>query len=290
MPPIALTELEQIAVRILVPVKPVPDPELCTKIRVSEDGQTLLVSNEERKPNPFDEYALEAALRLTEDGRIPRQRHAETLVVTLGTSDADVILRAGLATGADRAIRGPAKDEDIDASIVAHVLARIVMKEACDLVVMGKQSADGDGNEVGQRLAHILGWPQITFVSKMSELPDGRLELEREVDGGVQKLRARLPAVVTVDLRIVTPDAVRSRRTPEDFRYPPGVRFAPLPAIMRARKKPLEIQDVHALLGAPLEPLLRHVRYEIPATRASGRIVSSTAELVRLLTSEAKIL
>ncbi len=276
--------------RVLVPLKPVPDPDLSAKIRVSDSGQSLLFPNQEIKPNPFDEYALEAALRLTEDGRNPRERLGETVIVTLGTDDADVILRAGLATGADRAIRVPARDEDLDASIVARVLAHLVNAERCDLVVMGKQSADGDGNEVGQRLAHVLGWPQVTFVSRITELADGRLDLDREIDGGVQKLRVRLPAVVTVDLRIVTPEAVRSRHTPKDFVYPPGVRFAPLPAIMRARKKPLELGSMSALLDSSAQRLLQHVRYEIPAARASGRIVSSTKELVRLLTSEAKVL
>jgi electron transfer flavoprotein beta subunit len=282
-------ELDQ-AVRILVPLKPVPDPDLSAKIRISDSGQSLVFSNQELKPNPFDEYALEAALRLSEDGRNPRQRNGETVIVTLGSGDADVILRAGLATGADRAIRVPAKDDEIDASIVARVLAQLIRTESCDLVVMGKQSADGDGNEVGQRLAQLLGWPQVTFVSRIAETGDGRLELDREIDGGVQKLRARLPAVVTVDLRIVTPNAVRSRSTPEEFLYPPGVRFAPLPAIMRARKKPLDIRAMDSLLEAGVEPLLHHIRYEIPAARASGRIVSSTGELVRLLTSEAKVL
>lgn len=276
--------------RILVPLKPVPDPDLSAKIRVSDDRQSLLFSNQELKPNPFDEYALEAALRLSEDGRNPRQRQGETIIVTVGASTADVILRAGLATGADRAIRVPAKDEEIDASIVAKVLAHLAQTEKCNLVLMGKQSVDGDGNEVGQRLAHILGWPQVTFVSKINEVGDDRLELDREIDGGVQKLRARLPAVVTVDLRIVTPDAVHSHSTPRDFCYPPGVRFAPLPAIMRARKKPLEIKPIEELIGARVAPLIHHVRYEIPAGRASGRIVPSAGELVWLLANEAKVL
>ncbi len=275
--------------RILVPLKYVLDPDLSNKVRRSADGRSLVVPGGERKTNPFDEYALEAALRLTEDGRNPRLRYAEILVVTLGNSEADVMLRAGLATGADRAIRVPSEDEELDAASVAHVLASLVSRESCDLVLMGKQSSDGDGNEVGQRLASILGWPQVTFVSKLTSLTDGRLELEREVDGGIQRLRVGLPAVVTVDLRIVTPDAVKSSHTPADFQYSPGVRFAPLPAIMQARKKPLEVLAGNEFL-AQAKPILRHVRYEIPSARANGRIVSSLNELVSLLTSEAKVL
>jgi electron transfer flavoprotein beta subunit len=284
-----LLSLDQVTVRILVPLKLVLDPDLSNKVRVTEDGRGLVVSGGERKANPFDEYALEAALRLTEDGSNPRQRFAEILVATLGNGQADVMLRAALATGADRAIRVPSEDEELDAASVAHVLARLVSKESCDLVVMGKQSSDGDGNEVGQRLAAILGWPQVTFVSKITGLADGRLEFEREVDDGLQRLRVSLPVVVTVDLRIVTPDAVRSRQTPSDFQYSPGVRFSPLPAIMRARKKPLEICTMSEL-NARARPLLRHLRYEIPPTRGSGRIVSSPNELVSLLASEAKVL
>jgi electron transfer flavoprotein beta subunit len=284
-----LLSLDEGAVRILVPLKLVVDPDLSNKVRVTEDGRGLVVSGSERKVNPFDEYALEAALRLTEDGSNPRQRFAEIIVATLGNHEADVMLRAGLATGADRAIRVPSEDGELDAASVAHVLARLVSRESCDLVLMGKQSSDGDGNEVGQRLAAILGWPQVTFVSKITGLADSRLELEREVDDGLQRLRVSLPAVVTVDLRIVTPEAVRSHQTPADFQYSPGVRFAPLPAIMKARKKSLEIRTISEL-HALVRPILRHIHYEIPPARACGRIVSSANELVSLLASEAKVL
>ena len=192
--------------RILVPLKQVPDPDNANKIRVSDDHRRLEVASLEPKANPFDEYALEAALRLTEDGRAPRIRRGETLLVTLGPADTEVMLRAGLATGADRAFRVATGDDDLDAARVAHVLAKLAIKEACDLVLMGKQSVDGDSNEVGQRLAASLHWPQVTFASKILALADGRLEIDREVDGGVQRLRVALPAVVSVDLRIVVPD------------------------------------------------------------------------------------
>ena len=276
-------------VRILVPLKHVFDPELANKVRISDDGQGLFIASSERKINPFDEYALEAALRLTEDGRSPRTRFAEIIVVTIGNRETEVMLRSSLATGADRAIRVNSEDQDLDASMVAQVLSRLALIESCDLVVMGKQSSDGDGNEVGQRLALILAWPQATFVSKIVALDDGRLLLEREIDGGIQRLRVVPPVVMTVDLRVVTPDAVKSIHTPPDFQYAPGVRFAALPAIMQARKKPLEVRALNTLCTSS-QPLMKYVRYELPATRTSGRIVSSPNELVKLLTHEAKVL
>ncbi len=275
--------------RILVPLKQVPDPDNANKIRVSDDHQHLNIGSMEPKANPFDEYALEAALRLTEDGQAPRTRLGETLLVTLGPSEADVMLRAGLATGADRAFRVATRDDDLDAVRVAHVLARIATNANCDLVLMGKQSVDGDSNEVGQRLAAALDWPQVTFAIRILELADGRLEIDREVDGGVQRVRVKLPAVVTADLRIVAPDAVHSSRTALDFQYPPGVRFAPLPAIMQARRKPLTIVEMCEFAPIP-KRTCRYVRFEIPSAKGGGRVVSTPGELVRLLTSEAKVL
>lgn len=274
--------------RILVPVKPVFDPDLASKVRISADKKSIAFEGE-LKPNPFDEYALEAALRLSEDGRNTQQRTAEVLVTALGAAPADVLLRAALATGADRAVRVTADETQLDAGVVAWALAQLVTQHQCDLVLMGKQTADGDGNEVGQRLAQLLGWPQATFVSGLVSLEDGRLEVEREVDGGLQRLRLKLPAVITIDLRIVSPNAVRSRTTPVGYSYPPGVRFASLPAIMRARKKPLEVLSLSALGTCPA-PLLRHVNYSTPEARAAGRIVSSASELVDLLRNEAKVI
>ena len=275
--------------RILVALKQVPDPDNANKIRVSDDQLRLEADSLEPKTNPFDEYALEAALRLTEDGLAPRSRRGETLLVTLGPSETEVMLRAGLATGADRAFRVATSDEDLDAARVAHVLAKLATNEACDLVLMGKQSVDGDSNEVGQRLAALLHWPQVTFASKLVALADSRLEIDREVDGGVQRLRVSLPAVVTVDLRIVAPDGVRSAVTAADFRYAPGVRFAPLPAIMQARRKPLTVIEIADFAPLP-QRTLRYVRYVIPTAKGGGRVVSTPGELVRLLSSEAKVL
>ncbi len=209
--------------------------------------------------------------------------------MSLGPAEVEVMLRAGLATGADRAYRVAAIDDDLDAGRVAHVLAKLAIREPCDLVLMGKQSVDGDSNEVGQRLAAILGWPQVTFASKIVEHADGRLEVEREVDGGVQRVLVTLPAVITVDLRIVAPDAVRSKLTDTEFQYPPGVRFAPLPAIMQARRKALSVCELDDFGPAPKRSM-RYMRYELPMTKGGGRVVATPSELVRLLASEAKAL
>jgi electron transfer flavoprotein beta subunit len=154
---------------------------------------------------------------------------------------------------------------------------------------MGKQSVDGDSNEVGQRLAAILGWPQVTFASKIAEHADDRLEVEREVDGGVQRVLVTLPAVITVDLRIVAPDAVRSKLTNKEFQYAPGVRFAPLPAIMQARKKVMAVLELGDFGPLPKRSM-RYIRYELPTAKGGGRVVATPSELVRLLASEAKVL
>ncbi len=275
--------------RILVPLKQVPDPDASNRIRLSGDHSHLEFGSAEPKTNPFDEYALEAALRLTEDGRAPRTRLGETVVATLGSAAADVMLRAALATGASKAIRITASDDDLDVARVAHVLAQVATRESCDLVIMGKQSVDGDGNEVGQRLAHVLGWPQATFACQVSAKSESEVEIEREIDGGIQRLTLGLPAVITVDLRIVTPNAVRSLQTPNDFSYSPGVRFAPLPAIMQARRKPLAIHELDDFAPLPNRQL-RYVKFDIPSAKSGGRVVATPTELVQLLVSEAKVI
>lgn len=275
--------------RILVPLKLVPDPDHANKIRLSDDNQRFDFPSIAQKANPFDEYALEAALRLTEDGRAPRVRRGETIVASLGPIETEVMLRAGLATGADRAYRITANDDELDAGRVAHVLARLAKMESCDLVLMGKQSVDGDSNEVGQRLSVQLGWPQATFASRIAARDCNRLEVEREIDGGVQRLLVTLPAVITVDLRIVTPNAVRSSLTDKEFQYASGVRFAPLPAIMQSRRKPMSVLTLDDFSPLPRRSV-RYTRYELPSTKAGGRVVSTANELVRLLAREAKVL
>jgi electron transfer flavoprotein beta subunit len=277
------------SLKILVAVKRVADPDNANKVKVSADGRAVDTAGLQWKMNPFDEYALEAALRLTEDGKAPKKRLGEVLVVTLAPKEADTTLRAALATGADRAIRIDAEDEALDGGLVARALQHLVEVERPDLVLMGKQAVDGDSNQVAQRLAGLLDAPMATFAATIREEAEGTLLVGREVDGGVLSLRVRLPAVVSVDLRIVGAKSVLSRHTDPAFSYNEGVRFAPLPAIMAAKKKPLEVKTLSEVVpGATLQTDYR--RFERPPQRKAGIVVKSPAELLERLEKEAKVL
>jgi len=275
-------------VKILVPLKRVADPDNANKIKIPAGGAKIDTTGLEWKPNPFDEYAVEAALRLTENGATPKQRGGEAIVVTFGPKDTESTLRSALATGADRAIRVDSQDDALDGSLVARALKTLVEREKPDLVLMGKQAVDGDSNQVGQMLAELLGWPQATFAATIKE-EDGALLVGREVDGGVLTLRVRLPAVVTVDLRIIAPTSVYSKQTAPSFKYNDGVRFAALPAIMSAKKKPLaEVKLGDLTPDANLR--IRYLSFEPPPARKAGVKVASVAELVDKLKNEAKVL
>jgi electron transfer flavoprotein beta subunit len=275
-------------VKVLVALKRVADPDNANKVTILADGSGVQTSGLEWKLNPFDEYALEAALRLTENGAQPKSRLGEVVAVSLAPKEAETTLRAALATGADRALRVDATDDRLDGRLVALALARIVAAEKPDLVIMGKQTVDGESNQVAQRVAEILDWPMATFAATVVEEADGVLTVGREVDGGVLTLRLRLPAVISVDLRIVGGMNVRSRFTEPTFRYQDGVRFAPLPSIMAAKKKPLETQALEPLLhGATLTNPYR--RFDRPAPRKGGIKVKDVAELVERLATEAKV-
>jgi electron transfer flavoprotein beta subunit len=275
-------------VKVIVALKRVADPDHANKVAVSADGSAVQTGGLEWKLNPFDEYALEAALRLTENGAQPRSRLGEVVVVSLAPKEAETTLRAALAMGADRALRVEATDDQLDGRLVALTLARIVAAEKPDLVLMGKQTVDGESNQVAQRLAELLDWPMATFAASVIEDTEGVLSVGREVDGGVLTLRLRLPAVISVDLRIVGGSNVRSRFTDAQFRYNEGTRFAPLPAIMAAKKKPLETQALEQLLaGATLTN--RYRRFERPPQRKGGIKVKDVAELVERLTHEARV-
>lgn len=275
--------------KVIVALKRVTDPDNANKITIAADGSAVQTGGLEWKLNPFDEYALEAALRLTENGAQPKSRQGEVVVVSLAPKEADSTLRAALAMGADRALRVEATDDQLDGRLVALALARIVAIEKPDLVLMGKQTVDGESNQVTQRLAELLDWPMATFAATVVEEAEGFLLVGREVDGGVLTLRLRLPAVVSVDLRIVAGSSVRSRFTDAKFRYNEGARFAPLPAIMAAKKKPLETQALQQLLGgATLTNPYR--RFERPAQRKGGIRVKDVSELVERLASEAKVI
>lgn len=272
--------------KILVALKRVSDPDNANKIKISPSGDSVDAAGLQDKINPFDEYALEAALRLTENGKTPKQREGQVVVVTLGPKDTETTLRSALATGADRAIRVDATDAELDGRLVALCLKSIVTAEQPDLVLMGKQAVDGDTNQVGQALAELLDWPMATFAATVREEPGGVL-VGREVDGGVLSLRLRFPALVTVDLRIVAPASVYSQKTDPAFKYNEGVRFAPLPAIMQAKRKPLDVKALAELVpGAELTS--RYLRFAPPPARAAGVKVRNVAELVAKLAQEAK--
>jgi electron transfer flavoprotein beta subunit len=251
--------------KILVPLKRVPDPD--TKIRLLPDGSGLDASGVTFVVNPFDEIALEEALRLREGGH-PVE---EIVVTTLGGAETLEQLRRGLAMGADRAVRVDVPEAP-EPLAVAKVLARLVEREAPDLVLMGKQAIDDDCNQTGQMLAALLGWPQATFASRVEVLDGGsRLRVAREVDGGLETILVRLPAVVTTDLRLNEP------------------RYVALPGIMRAKNKPLE-ETTQAALGVAIESRTRVLDLAPPLRRSRGVRVADVPELVRRLREEAKVI
>lgn len=273
--------------KILVPFKRVADPENANKVKVT--GAKIETAGLEWKPNPFDEYAVEAALRLTENGTNPKARLGEVVVVTFGPAEADQTLRGALATGADKAIRVEATDDQLDGVIVARALAKIVEQVKPDVVMLGKQTVDSDSNQVGQYLAELLGWPQITFAATIKNANDGSLEIARVGDGGLQRVKVKLPAVVTVEDRVIYSASIQSAPTPATHKYADGVRFAPLPAIMQAKKKPLEVKKL-ADLGIDLTPAVSYLGYEPPPARKAGVKVKTVAELVDKLKNEAKVI
>jgi electron transfer flavoprotein beta subunit len=275
-------------VKILVPLKRVADPDNANKVKIPASGEKIDTTGLEWKPNPFDEYALEAALRLTENGQTPKVRAGEVIVVTFGPKETETTLRAALATGADRAFRIDVSDDKLDGDLVARALKSLIDREKPDAVVMGKQAVDGDSNQVGQILAELLDWPMATFAATIKEEPEALL-VGREVDGGVATLRVKLPAVVTVDLRIVAPTSVYSTKTAPTFKYNDGVRFAALPAIMAAKKKPLvelKLADLTPDLGLKVQ----YHSFQPPPARKAGIKVKDVAELVSRLKNEAKVL
>jgi electron transfer flavoprotein beta subunit len=274
-------------VKILVPLKRVADPDNANKIKVS--STKIDTTGLEWKPNPFDEYAVETALRLTENGATPKARLGEVIVVTFGPKETEMTLRAALATGADRAIRVDATDDQLDGDLVARALQSIAEKEKPDLVLLGKQAVDGDSNQVGQLLAEYLAWPQATFAATLKSDGDKALLVGREVDGGTLNIKVTLPAVVTVDLRIVAPTSVRSMHTAATHNYPDGVRFAALMAIMAAKKKPM-VEMKLADLASDQAVKIKYVSFEPPAARKSGIKVKTVEELVQKLKTEAKVI
>ncbi|MBF0890759.1 electron transfer flavoprotein subunit beta/FixA family protein [Gluconobacter sp. LMG 1744] len=252
--------------KILVPVKRVVDYNV--RIRVRPDGSGVDLANVKMSMNPFDEIAVEEAIRLKEKGVA-----AEVVVVSIGVAQAKDTLRTALAMGADRAILVTATDDvnvDLEPLSVAQILSKVVANEKPGLVIAGKQAIDNDMNATGQMLAALLGWGQGTFASALT-VEDGSAVVTREVDGGLQTLRLKLPAVVTTDLRLNEP------------------RYVALPNIMKAKKKPLEELSLDTL-GVEVRPRLTVLKTVEPPQRQAGVKVGSVDELVSKLKNEAGVL
>jgi len=248
--------------KVLVAVKRVVDYNV--KIRVKADGSGVETANVKFSMNPFDEIAVEEAVRLKEAGKA-----TEVVAVSMGPAQCQETLRTAMAIGADRGIH-VLTDAELQPLAVAKMLKALVERENPDLVILGKQAIDDDCNQTGQMLAALLGWPQGTFASKV-ELEGGSLNVTREVDGGLEKLGLTLPAIVTTDLRLNEP------------------RYASLPNIMKAKKKPLD-STTPSDLGVDPAPRLVTVKVEEPAGRKAGIKVGSVAELVAKLKTEAKVI
>ncbi len=279
--------------KILVPLKRVPDPELKTKIADGPNGgpnnEKIDLSNASWVVNPFDEYAVETALRLVENAA-DDSRDGEIIVLTLGPEAAAQQLRTALAMGADRAIRIDTDDGAIDAHAVVASLMKVIADEQPDLVLMGKQAVDNDSNQVAQMLAGKLAQPQATFAASIERVDEGKaLVVGREVDAGVEYKKVTLPAVVSVDLRIVAPKAVINHITPDDHAYSDGPRYASLKGIMKAKKKPMDVKSL-ADLGVDSAPRVKELAVELPPQRAAGQIVDSVDALVDKLHNEAKVI
>jgi len=276
-------------VKILVPVKRVPDPTQKAKIKdghIDLTGASWIV-------NTFDEYAVETALRLVENGADgTRAAGAEIIIVSIGPEDAAKEIRTTLAMGADRAIHVVAKDSEIDSLVVVKVLQAIVAAEKPDLVIMGKQAVDGDANQVGQMLAGKLTWPQATFAATIELAADkASLLVGREVDGGVEYKRVRVPSsVITVDLRIVGSKSVKNGVTPDSHNYSgEGARLPSLKGIMAAKKKPMVTAKL-ADYGVEATLMIKELSVTLPPPRAAGQIVADVPTLVKKLADEAKAL
>ncbi|MBX3481879.1 electron transfer flavoprotein subunit beta/FixA family protein [Phenylobacterium sp.] len=238
--------------KVLVPVKRVIDYNVKARVKADQTGVDL--ANVKMSMNPFCEIAVEEAVRLKEKGAA-----TEVVAVSVGPTQAQETLRTALAMGADRAILVQT-DQDLEPLAVAKVLKAVIAEEAPELVLMGKQAIDGDNNAVGQMLSALLDWPQATFASEVT-IGGGKATVTREVDGGLQTIDVTLPAVVTADLRLNEP------------------RYASLPNIMKAKKKPLDVKELGSL-GVDTAPRLKVVKVTEPAKRSAGIKVETAGDLV----------
>ena len=248
--------------KILVPVKRVVDYNV--KVRVKSDGSGVDIANVKMSMNPFDEIALEEAVRLKEAGKV-----SEVVAVSVGVAQCQETLRTGMAIGADRGILVETNGET-EPLAVAKIMKALADKEQPQLIILGKQAIDDDSNQTGQMLAALLGWPQATFASKVV-LEDGKVTVTREVDGGLETVALTLPAIVTTDLRLNEP------------------RYVTLPNIMKAKKKPLETIKPEDL-SVDVTPRLKTLKVTEPAKRSAGVKVPDVATLVQKLRTEAKVI
>jgi len=248
--------------KIIIPVKRVVDYNV--KVRVKSDGTGVDIANVKMSMNPFDEIAIEEAVRLKDKGAV-----TEVIAVSCGVLQCQETLRTAMAIGADRAILVETAEE-LQPLAVAKLLKALVDKEQPQLVILGKQAIDDDCNQTGQMLAALLGWPQATFASKV-EVADGKAVVTREVDGGLETLALTLPAIITTDLRLNEP------------------RYVTLPNIMKAKKKPLE-NVKPADLGVDVAPRIKTLKVSEPPKRSAGIKVADVAALVDKLKNEAKVI
>jgi electron transfer flavoprotein beta subunit len=283
-------------VKILVSIKRVADPDNASKLKVSADGKAVTSEGLEWKMNPFDDWSLEAALRLTENAAEKNARVGEVVLVSIGPNDEHTqrIIREGLAKGAERGILVEADEGNLDAGVVAAVMKAIVDKESPDLVVMGKQAADGDSNVAGTVLAEKLGWPVINYAMKIKTSDDGKtLEVLRELDTGVATVKVTGPAVLTTSDRILQPDSVKNGVTPESHQYAKlevGGRYASLKGIMQAKKKPIDKMSLSDL-GVDASKALNYTKFELPPARTGETtFVADVTELVDKLHNTAKVI
>ena len=249
--------------KILIPVKRVIDANV--KVRVKADQSGVELTNVKMAMNPFCEIAVEEAVRMKEAGTV-----SEIVAVSIGAQSSQETIRTALAMGADRGILVQS-DQEVQPLGVAKILKALVDKEQPGMVIMGKQAIDGDNNQTGQMLAGLLGWAQGTFVSKIEKPADGTLTVTREVDGGLETMALKMPCIVTVDLRLNEP------------------RYASLPNIMKAKKKPIETLTPGDL-GVDVTPRLKVLKVVEPPARKAGVKVASVAELVEKLKNEAKVI
>ena len=244
--------------KIIVPVKRVVDYNV--KVSVKSDGSGVETANVKMSMNPFDEIAVEEAVKLKEAGKA-----TEVIAVSIGVDKAQDTIRTAIAMGADRGILVKS-DEEVQPLDVAKILQKITKAESANLLILGKQAIDDDSNQTGQMLAALLNWPQATFASKV-DIKDGNADVTREIDGGLETINVKLPAIITTDLRLNEP------------------RYAALPNIMKARSKPLDVKSPEDF-GVTLSPRLKVLKVEEPKKRQGGAKVANVDELVEKLKAD----